>query len=324
MAARIYPALEAPSEIVDLRRLQARDLDALLEEETGVWRTELDWDFGKPADLVRRFMDMRALNGAALIEDGRPAGYVYYVIEDEKALIGDLYLLRAARTPEREDALLAHSLEAIARHPAVQRVEAQIMTLHHAAGRPLPGPGAGTVYERNFMRVEMAAAGLEEGPIRRPCYFEKWSSLYQEAAAHLIADSYAGHVDSGINDQYRSIAGARRFLRNIVLYPGCGQFCELASHAAFEAADGRLCGISLASTVAPECGHITQICLSPGARGTGIGHELMRRSLLSLRNLGRRMASLTVTSSNGGAVQLYERMGFRTVRRFSALVWEGL
>jgi len=323
MAARIYPALQTPAEIVDLRHLRARDLEPLLEEETAVWRDELDWDFSKSADLVRRFVDMRALSGAALLEDGEPAGYVYYVIEENKALIGDLYVRRALRTSQREDALLGRALEGIAANPAAQRVESQIMTLYRAPGNPLPGPGAGVAFERNFMRVELRAASLGEGRVRRLCYIEKWSSLYQDGAARLIADAYAGHVDSGINDQYRSPAGARRFLRNIVLYPGCGQFCDQASYAAFEAAGGRMCGISLASMVAPECGHITQICVSPGARGTGIGHELLRQSLLALRGLGCRAVSLTVTSSNRDAVALYERVGFRTIRRFSAFVWEG-
>jgi ribosomal protein S18 acetylase RimI-like enzyme len=322
MAARIYPALRVPHEIVDLRSLQSRDLEPLLAEETAAWRDELDWDFAKSADLVRRFVDMRALNGAALLEGGEAAGYVYDVVEDNKALIGDLYVRRSARTVEREDALLERALEGIAANAAVNRVESQIMMLHRPADRPIPGRN-GAAYERNFMRVEMPGAGLGEGRVRRLCYIEKWSGLYQDAAAHLIAAAYAGHIDGGINDQYRTAAGARRFLHNIVHFPGCGLFCPPASYAAFEAASGRLCGISLASMVSEGCGHITQLCVSPAARGTGIGHELLRQSLLALRDMACRAVTLTVTASNQDAIGLYERMGFRTVRRFTAFVWEG-
>ncbi|HUP05475.1 MAG TPA: GNAT family N-acetyltransferase [Bryobacteraceae bacterium] len=322
MAARIYPALRVPSEVVDLRRLQSRDLEPLLSEEIAVWSTDLDWDFTKSADLVRRFVDMRSLSGAALVEDGEAVGYAYYVIEDEKALIGDIYVRRNWRTPEREEALLDCCMEGIAAQAGVRRVESQVMTLERPAGRALPGPGVSQIFERNFMRAEIADTALAAGMVRRLCYIEKWSSLYQDAAAHLIAAAYAGHVDGGINDQYRTPAGARRFLRNIVLYPGCGQFCDLASFAAFDARDGRMCGISLASLVSETCGHITQICVSPAARGSGIGHELLRQSLLSLQRLDCRAVSLTVTASNAGAVRLYERMGFRTVKRFSALVWD--
>jgi ribosomal protein S18 acetylase RimI-like enzyme len=81
--------------------------------------------------------------------------------------------------------------------------------------------------------------------------------------------------------------------------------------------------MSLASMVSAECGHITQICVSPAARGTGIGHELLRQSLIALRDMGCRAATLTVTAANQDAVRLYERVGFRTIKRFSAFAWEG-
>jgi ribosomal protein S18 acetylase RimI-like enzyme len=84
-----------------------------------------------------------------------------------------------------------------------------------------------------------------------------------------------------------------------------------------------LCGISLASLVSAGCGHITQIYVTPSVRGTGIGHALLRQSLTTLREAGCRSASLTVTAANEDAVALYERVGFRTVRRFPAYVWEG-
>ena len=104
MAARLHPALCRPPEIVDLRRVTAHDLEPLLLEETDAWHAELEWDFEKSADLVRRFVDLRALNGSALIENGLVAGYLYYVLEDGKGLIGDLYVKRAQRTVQRENA----------------------------------------------------------------------------------------------------------------------------------------------------------------------------------------------------------------------------
>src|SRR5262249_39224752 len=70
MAARLYPAPYRPTEIVDLRRLAARDLEPLLQEEIATWHGDLEWDFEKSADLVRRFVDLRALNGYALLDDG--------------------------------------------------------------------------------------------------------------------------------------------------------------------------------------------------------------------------------------------------------------
>jgi len=321
MAARLHP--EPVPEIVDLRHLQARDLEALLLEECTEWLQELEWDFGKSADLVRRFVDMRALNGCALVERDSVVGYMYYVLEDDKGLIGDLYVRPDWRTAHLERLLLEAALQPMMAIPGVTRIESQLMMLPHDPVRDIPYAEHAGMYGRNFMRIELTRAELGKGRVRRPVYFEKWSDHYNTAAAQLIADAYAGHTDSRINDQYRSVSGARKFLYNIVQYPGCGNFFRPASYAAFEPLDGSLCGLSLASLVAESVGHITQICVSRQVRGTGIGHELLRQSLTTLREVGCRSATLTVTSNNDGAVALYESVGFETIRQFSAFVWEG-
>jgi ribosomal protein S18 acetylase RimI-like enzyme len=321
MAARLNPEPASP-DLIDLRRVSARELDPLLREETAAWRDDLDWDFDKSADLVRRFVDLHALSGHVLMTRGQPAGYLYYVLEENKGLVGDLFLAEAFRSLENEDLLLGAAIDSILERGQATRIEAQLLMLGHAPARRLPYGEHAEAFDRNFMRVDLRTADLGAGHVRRPMYLETWSDHYHDAAAQLIAEAYTGHVDSRINDQYRSVAGARRFLFNIVQYPGCGAFFRPASYAAFEGG-GRLCGISLASLVSPHCGHITQLCVSASVRGTGIGHALLRQSLITLRDMGCHAASLTVTSANEGAVALYERMGYLTIRRFSAYAWEG-
>jgi ribosomal protein S18 acetylase RimI-like enzyme len=294
-----------------------------LQEETTAWWRTLDWDFEKSADLVRRFVDLRALNGYALIEDGIVDGYIYFVVEEAKALMGDLYVMREQRTVERENVLLSAALRAIVAHPEITRIESQLMMLEFSSSRAVPCSEHLRTFDRNFMRIDLRRAPLPEGRLRRTVAIDRWSDLHQEGTAHLISAAYQGHVDSSINDQYRTLFGARRFLHNIVQYPGCGNFFRPASFAAFEPSRAALCGISLASLVSPECGHITQICVSPEVKGSGVGYALLRQSLLALREVGCRAATLTVTAANEDAVALYERVGFRTIRRFSAYVWEG-
>jgi ribosomal protein S18 acetylase RimI-like enzyme len=330
MAARLEPAPRSFSpRLVDLHQLRSDDLNPLLDEEVEAWRRLLDWDFAKSAELVRRFVDMRALSGYALVDDGEAAGYAYYVLEEHKGLIGDVFMRDGFRGVENENRLLESVLAAAAAGPHIERIESQLMMLH--PGATLPMPRFLSSFERNFMMLEMHRATLD--PVRRwartpapaanRVYFEKWSDQFQEPAAQLITAAYQGHVDSQINDQYRSVAGARRFLFNIVQYPGCGTFFKPASVAAFDRLNGRICGICLASLVMPYCGHITQVCVSPWARGAGVGCELLRQSLILLRDAGCTKTSLTVTASNRGAIKLYEDIGFTTVRRFHAYVWEG-
>jgi ribosomal protein S18 acetylase RimI-like enzyme len=323
MAARIEPA-PITGEVVDLRQIAGAELDPLLDEEIELWSRNLHWDFRKSADLVRRFVEMRALSGCALVNGRRVVGYAYFVNEDHKALIGDLYVRRSVRTPQAEQVLLAAVLGEAFDSPHVRRIEAQLMMMAAPPSAALPGAGHMRKFERAFMLLEgLSSLALPQGKAAASAHIERWADPFQEQAAHLIAAAYATHIDSQINDQYRSVSGARRFLYNIVQYPGCGTFTKAASLAAFEPRSGRMLGICLSSLIGPQTGHITQICAAPGAQGTGVGYELLRRSLEALRDYGCRDASLTVTANNAEAVRLYERVGFRTTRRFLALAWEG-
>ena len=309
---------------MDLHRLPAWQLAGILEEETGEWAARLHWNFRPSADLVERYVGMRSLDGVALLDRGEVVGYSYYVQEERKGLIGDLYLIRAVRSAEGERHLLDAVLAMLARNPVTRRVEAQLMMLDATVEPPPAGGSEAWSYSRQFMLASLADAGRLPERGARGLLYENWSPRWMEASSGLIADVYRDHVDSRINDQYRSPAGARRFLHNIVHFPGCGQFRQEASYLALEAATGSLAGICLATRVAPDTGHITQVCVARRWQGFGVGYEMMRRSLVSLLYDGCREVSLTVTASNAGAVSLYERMGFSTLRTFRAFVWDGM
>jgi ribosomal protein S18 acetylase RimI-like enzyme len=128
-------------------------------------------------------------------------------------------------------------------------------------------------------------------------------------------------VDSHINDQYQTAAGALRFLKNIILLPGCGQFLPGASFFARSPGGYDLLGAVLSSEVAPRVGHITQLCVRPGFQGQGLGRRLTLAAIRVLRETKFSELTLTVTSANAPAVRLYEKLGFRTVKTFSAGVW---
>jgi len=323
MAAVLEPIPPCEPELRDLRTFSAVQLESLLNEEAAEWRSILDWDFGRSADLVRRFVDLRALNGAVLLEGRICKGYCYYVFEEHKGLMGDLFVTPSLRSGDHELLLLERAVWEMIASPFLLRIESQLMLSPAYPESRLPYPEHLSLFRRNFMLADLRV--VRELPLRdmgNLVRFDSWADYYQESAAVLIEEAYQGHVDSSINDQYRSVGGARRFLYNIVNYPGCGVFCSPASLVAVSSA-GVLAGISLASMVNDRTGHITQICVGPGHRGIGLGYELLRRSMLRLVHEGCRRVSLTVTASNEEAIRLYERVGFRTVREFDACVWEG-
>jgi hypothetical protein len=78
--------------IVDLRQTSVRQIEPLLEEEARHWRDELHWDYRGALELIKRFLDAHALAGCVAFENGAAAGYSFYVLEDQKGLIGGLYV----------------------------------------------------------------------------------------------------------------------------------------------------------------------------------------------------------------------------------------
>jgi ribosomal protein S18 acetylase RimI-like enzyme len=286
----------------------------------------LDWDFRAAAELMIRFVRMRTLSGFALVDGHRAVGYCYYVCEDDKGLVGDLYVSRAyLGNGDSEIRLLASALRALAATPLVARIESQFMMLSPNARARMPYPGMMRPFDRLFMLANASSlADLPEGRAAGVVEFSGWHEGELESAARLIARTYTHHIDARINDQYRSVPGARRFIVNILQYPGCGSFFKRGSIVARDRTSGRLLGVCLASLVAYDVGHVTQVCVDPDLQGSGIGYELMRRSVSAMVKANCRRVSLTVTTANVDAVRLYERIGFAAAHRFEAFVWDGV
>lgn len=305
-------------EIVDLLRLSGRELDPLLLEETVEWRNELDWDFGTAAEMVRRFVDNRALAGAAILDRGEVAGYGYAVIEGAKALIGDLYVRPPWRSTDAGTQLFRTILDGLEGIRGLRRIESQIMMIPAEAGRAMARETHVELCERMLMSATTSERADSRGEGSR---FEvlPWRDAYEEATATLIAAAYRNHIDSTINDQYRDVPGARRFLFNIIRYPGCGVFAPGASFVVQDKVSGTVAGAVLATMVTNETGHIAQICVDPGMQSLGLGRMLLNAASAALARAGGKRMTLTVTASNR-AVDLYRRAGFSEVRRFLAYV----
>jgi ribosomal protein S18 acetylase RimI-like enzyme len=320
-------ATSAQLEVLDLRHFSAPALRPLLEDEAGKWERRLLWDYSRSTELLLDYVNSRSLTGYVAARHGRVAGYAFGVCEAAKAVMGDVYAFgegEQLRNPTCE-VLLDHLIETLQATPGVGRVESQLLLFPE---RALAGPfeSAGfQAYARCFMVCDLGAArpaaeteaGL--GPTLR---MERWQPEAYLPAAALIQDAYLGHTDSEINDQYRSLQGAQRFLHNIVHFPGCGVFDPAHSWVLRDAMSGAMEGMVLCSRVRGDAAHITQLCVRGELRGRGLGAELLRHCLAELGKDGLRTVSLTVTESNRNAMVLYERHGFRVRQRFEAWVWE--
>lgn len=362
-------------EILDLRQVSSTQLAPLLEEERAAWREQLRWDYRPSVVLIKRHIDARSLPGyvALAASSGslgtrRVAGYSFFVYEDHKGLLGDLYVGRdflpapvgAAPQAGLASKLLEHTLETLEATPGLTRIEAQpipfgieplapIFLAHNFSSYPrlfmykpldkTSGAKAPTGESHAFGTTEVvphteqiqepSPAPPARGKARPPAEgaeweMQQWEDRFFEPMAELTVSAYRGHVDSRINDQYCSRQGALKFLKNIVVFPGCGMFQPEASFVTLARHTGQLAGAILVSQVAARVAHITQVCVRRQLQGCGIGRHLLVRALNHLRQRGYEGVSLSVTAENQPAVRLYRRFGFDILKGYAAFVWEKL
>jgi ribosomal protein S18 acetylase RimI-like enzyme len=306
--------------IIDLRQTNVRQLEPLLLEEASHWKNELHWDYRSALDLIKRFMDAHALAGCVAFERSVAVGYSFYVLEEHKGLIGGLYVSPNYDQEPIGRRLLDEMLFTMRGLPQLHRIEAQLM--------PFGGPVEGALsdqgfrlYTRQFMLFDLSKKAKAVPSVNSGLRLDRWNDRYFDPCAKLIYLAYANHVDGDINDQYRSRHGALKFLKNIILLPGCGQFLPNASFILRHPGSEDLVGAVLTSEVSPGVGHTTQLCVMPGFQGHGLGRVLMLTAAETLRAQKFTELTLTVTSENRTAVHLYERLGFSTVKSFTAGVW---
>src|SRR5271154_2388129 len=89
-------------EILDLRHFSSADLRPLMEDEIATWARTLAWDYTTSAEMILRYMDAKILPGYAAIERGSIFGYSFFVYEQSKGVIGDLFVRDSVREPARD------------------------------------------------------------------------------------------------------------------------------------------------------------------------------------------------------------------------------
>jgi ribosomal protein S18 acetylase RimI-like enzyme len=316
-------------EIIDLRHFSSADMRPLLDKESQHWGEALAWDYRGSAEMILRYVDAKILPGYAAVSKAGVCGYAFFVYEGNKGVIGDLYVEDGWRDGGQqaralEEQLLTHVIETLQHSPGIHRVEAQLL-MHptDAVARPFLEQGFHR-HRRLFMTWRLNTGELGVAPAMPPeIGVRRWTESDFGAAATIITVAYRSHIDSEINDQYRTVSGSQRFLNNIIRFPGCGAFDNDSSLVAIHKPSKTTVGLILCSRVKDDIGHVTQVCVVPEQRGRGIGEALLLAAGQDLRRRRFRSLSLTVTEANTRAVELYKKLGFQVARVFDAFVWEG-
>lgn len=316
-------------EILDLRHFSAAQLRPLLRDEAERWQRRLYWDYTRASAMLLEYLDSRILPGFVALQAGRIVGYAFCVSEGAKAVIGDIYALGETESTINPicGTLLHHLLELLQATPGVDRVESQLLMFPLGAlAEPYRANGFRS-FPRLFMMAKLgtqsvAAVAPPPLPPGVSLVLQSWQPEFYESAAALIHRCYTGHMDSSINDQYRTLHGAQRFLHNIIRFPGCGVFDAENSWVLRDPQTLAVEAVLLCSRVRATINHITQLCVSPSLRGFGLGQTLLEHCAAQSVSRGLQSLTLTVTEANTAALHLYQRNGFTTLHRFEAMVWD--
>jgi GNAT superfamily N-acetyltransferase len=316
-------------EVLDLRHFSATQLKPLLRDEAGRWQRRLLWDYSRASTMLLEYLDSRILPGYVALRAGNITGYAFCVFEGAKAVIGDVYALGETESTSNPicDTLLHHLLELLQNTPGVDRVESQLLMFPSDALAEPFGARGFRPYPRLFMICDLNVLNEQiASPLSLPSgislTLQCWQPEFYESSAALIHRCYSGHMDAAINDQYRTLQGAQRFLHNIIRFPGCGVFDPENSWVLRHPKTLAIEGVVLCSRVRGDINHITQLCVSPHLRGHGLGQVLLAHCSAESRKRAITMLTLTVTEANVAALHLYERNNFTTLHRFEAMVWD--
>ena len=317
------PRATVEPEIVDIRHFDAGDFAPLLDLESEVWRSKMRWDYTSSARLISSCLEEKRLSGYALVERNRIEGYSFFFYEDDKALIGDLFVQANGAELERGLVLAEHVIETLLATPGLRRIEGQLPHYNFEDLEPCFRARGFEGYLRRFMAVPLRHRPAPLAAPRSLSEFsiQPWERRHDRASARLLYHAYRGHVDAVINDQYSTVEGTTRLIENIIQHRGCGEYLPENSLVAIHKPTHKMAGILALTAVRPSTAHIPQVAIARDFQGRGLGSAMLERAFEQLTKVGYQEVSLTVTDDNAGAVRLYGRLGFESFRTFGAFVW---
>lgn len=143
----------------------------------------------------------------------------------------------------------------------------------------------------------------------------RWHGNVLEAHANAKFRSFREELDANVFPCLGDAEGCLRLMKEISCRQG---FIPRATWLVtfVDPVTGRKenCGTVQGIREQTDVGSIQNLGIVPIHRGKGIGTVLLANSLKGFMSVGIKFVNLEVTAQNYGAVRLYQRMGFRTLR----------
>ena len=310
-------ALKNPElRIIPLAEAEFPAIEALFDEQCAEWLELFRWDYSRPSRLILDVVRQHELTGFAATEGGATIGFAFYVIEDNRCSIGDIYVSKPWRGLGADKQLAQAILDKLKLIPRLRRVESQFVGVGNPAATELFLARGFTRLDRHYMLARLDEANCGESPSLPTISLRSWREGDFASAARIIYRSYRGEHDSRINSQYQTEEGCAELLTILTEHVWCGDFLPSVSRVAIDHATGNRVGVLIASRIAQGAGHIGQISILPAYQGRGLGRLMIGMAMSELERRGYETMSLAVTDANVSAYHLYQSCGFHTVHQF--------
>jgi ribosomal protein S18 acetylase RimI-like enzyme len=172
-----------------------------------------------------------------------------------------------------------------------------------------------TYFKRYRMEISLAGRNFTPPPVPPVYQFVPWDPTLLDAFAQAKYLSFRNDLDSKVFPCLGEFEGCRRLMAEIVRKPG---FLPHASWLVLHSLDAshrpEYCGTVQGIRDQYGLGAIQNLGVTPDHRRTGIGATLMLLALDGFRQAGLSRVYLEVTAQNFGAIRLYRRLGFITIR----------
>jgi len=172
-----------------------------------------------------------------------------------------------------------------------------------------------TYFKRYRMEIDLVGRDWPPPVPPRGYRFLPWQDSLLDAHAEAKYLSFREEIDANVFPCFGDLSGCRRLMREIAQKEGfLPQATWLAVYVGKEGKQREPCGTIQGIRDRHGLGSVQNLGITPLHRNRNVGTCLLFRALAGFLRAGLTRVHLEVTAENEGAIRLYRRLGFATVK----------
>ena len=172
-----------------------------------------------------------------------------------------------------------------------------------------------TYFKRYRMEIDLLGKDFSWPKLPPGYRLVPWEESLLPVHAEIKYQSFRDEIDANVFPCLGEQLGCQRLMAEIAKKPGfLPQATWLAAYSGNQSDAEEHCGTIQGVKDRAGMGAIQNLGITPGHRDRGLGTCLLFKALEGFRRVGLMRVHLEVTAENEGAIRLYRRLGFITVK----------